>query len=174
MNLKLLNKKGFTSIYMILWMAVLIPFFLFIFMDLTYYVSEHIRLKSITDNAAASAVTQINEDLVKFGTLEIDNTKANEVAKEIIIRNLNLNDDFSPAETNKTMSQSPTIDIRVFNTFLESGYEYETPIGKVLLKKPSVVIYAEYPVEGLFFKKIVNVKKIGVSQVQFREENIDK
>lgn len=170
MRKSLKNKKGFISIYMILWLAVLIPFFLFFFMDFTHYVAEHIHLKSITDNASASAVTQLNQELIKYGTLEIDSEKAKDVAKSIIVKSLNLNDNYSIKNEKNVLSEAPTIDIQIVNSYSESGLEHTTPLGTVKTYKPSVIIYAEYPVRGLFFGKVVNVKKVGVSQVQFREE----
>lgn len=165
------DKKGFVSIYMILWMAVLIPFFLFICIDYTHYISEHVHLKSVTDNASASAVTQINEDLIKYGALEINTEKAKDVAKNIITKSLNLNSDYSPKDSKSLLSATPTIDIQVINTFSEEGIEHSTPAGTVKIHKPSVIVYAEYPVRGLFFGKVANIKKVGVSQVQFLQDS---
>ena len=161
------NKKGFITIYMILWMAVLIPFFLFIFMDITHYASESIHLKGITDNASASAVTQINNDLVKYGTLEIDGAKAEKVALNIIAGSLNLFDDLSLKSDVNVLKSPPTVNVQVVNSYSDLGTVVTTPAGDIKIYKPSVIVYAEYPVRGVFFGTTVVMKKIGVSQVQF-------
>lgn len=161
------NKKGFISIYMILWMSVLIPILMFVFVDVSHYVYEGVHLKAVTDNASASAVTQIKEDLVPEGILEINETNAEAVALKIIKHDLLLNDDFTPTE-NSALKEKPTIQINVVNVTSQSGYEFPTPAGTLKIYKPSVVIYGEYPVKGLFYNNQVTIKRVGVSQVQFK------
>ncbi|PLS15027.1 cobalt ABC transporter permease [Bacillus sp. M6-12] len=165
------NKKGFVSIYMILWMAVLIPILYFTFIDVSHYVYEKGHLKSVTDNASASAVTQIKEDLVPQGILEIDEASAEKVAMDILKHDLLLNDDLTPKE-NSVLKSKPTIQVNIVNITSESGFDFDTPAGKVKIYKPSVVIYAEYPVKGLFYYKSgVMMKTVGVSQVQFKSNH---
>lgn len=163
----LANKNGFISIYMIMWLAVLVPFFIFTFMDVTHYVAESIHLKGVTDNASASAVTQIKEELVKYGTLEIDTVKAEKVARKIIADSLNLNEDLTKKSGTNVLKSEPMVSVQVINIFSDAGLPVETPLGQVKIYKPSVIVYVEYPVRGLFFKTNVTMKKIGISQVQF-------
>jgi hypothetical protein len=161
------NKKGFISIYMILWMAVLIPILMFVFVDVSHYVYEGIHLKAVTDNASASAITQIKEDLVPQGILEIDEIPAENIALQVIKHDLLLNEDLTPKE-NSSLKEKPTIQVHIVNVTSETGFDFETPIGIVKIYKPSVVIYAEYPVKGLFYNNGVVLQKVGVSQVQFK------
>ena len=161
------DKKGFISIYMILWMTVLIPILLFVTVDLSHYVYENVRVKTVTDNASASAVTQINESLVPQGILEIDEVEAEKVALQIIKHDLHLNNDFTPKEGSPLM-QAPQVQVHIVNITDESGYDFETPAGIVKIYKPSVVVYGAYPVKGLFYNNGVVMQKVGVSQVQFK------
>lgn len=174
MNSFLKDKRGFVSIYMIMWMAVLIPILLFTFIDLTHYIYESKHLKSVTDNATASAVTQIKEDLVPSGVLEIDEIRAEAVALKIFKKDLLLNDDLTPKE-NSVLKEKPMIQMHVLNITSEEGYDFETPAGVVKIFKPSVVIYAEYPVSGLFYYRSgLLLKKVSVSQVQFKNNPVNE
>ena len=102
------DKTGAISIYAILWLSVLFPFLLFICIDVSNYVYQSVHLKGITDNASASAVTQIKEDLVSSGVLEIDEDEAQKVALNIIKHDLQLEDDLTPKE-NSRLKEKPTI-----------------------------------------------------------------
>jgi hypothetical protein len=164
------DKRGFISIYMILWMAVLIPILMFVFVDVSHYVYEHVHLKAVSDNASASAVTQIKEDLVPQGILEIDEVSAEKVALDIIKHDLLLNNDLTPTE-NSPLKEKPTIQVHIVNITSESGYDFETPAGTVKIYKPSVVVYGAYPVKGLFYNNGVVLQKVAVSQVQFRSNH---
>lgn len=167
------DKRGFISIYMILWMAVLIPILMFTFIDFSHYIYESKHLKSVTDNASASAVTQVKEDLIPSGVLEIDEVNAEAVALKLFKKDLLLNDDLTPKE-NSILKEKPTIQMHVVNITSETGYDFETPAGVVRIFKPSVVIYAEYPVSGLFYYKSgVRLKKVAVSQVQFKNNKVE-
>lgn len=173
MNRFLKDNRGFISIYMIMWMAVLIPILLFTFIDLTHYIYESKHLKSVTDNATASAVTQIKEELVPSGVLEIDEKNAEAVALKVLKQDLLLNDDLTPKE-NSILKEKPMIQMHVLNITSKDGYDFETPMGVVKIFKPSVVIYAEYPVSGLFYYRSgLLLKKVSVSQVQFKNNSMD-
>ena len=165
----LANKKGFTSIYTILWMAVLFPLLMFTVIDGTHYAYEVIHLKAVTDNAAASAVTQIDTTLIPQGVLQIDTANASSVATTILQTDLNLNSDWTPKD-NSIFSGTPTVKIDVVNVTSPTGVTYSTPIGNLTIYHPSVVIYAQYPIKGLFFQSDqVTIQKVGVSQVQFKQ-----
>lgn len=161
------NKKGFISIYMIMWMAVLIPILMFVTVDLSHYVYENIRVKTVTDNASASAITQINESLVPQGILAIDEVEAEKVALQIIKHDLHLNNDFTPKDGSPLM-EAPQIQVHILNITDKDGYDFQTPAGTVKIYNPSVVVYGSYPVKGLFYNNGVVMQKVGVSQVQFK------
>jgi len=163
------DKGGFMSLYMIMWMSVLIPALLFLFIDISHYVHQNVQLSSVTNNASASAVTKIREELVPKGILEINESEANKVVEEIIQHDLQLNKDFSPMKGSSLLDK-PVIQVYIVNAVPPTGTEVNTPAGIVPIKKPSVVVYAKYPVKGMFFNNSVEMEKIGVSQVKFREE----
>lgn len=164
----MLNNKGFMSIHAILWIVVLFPLLMFVTIDLNYFIHEDFRLKAITDNACSSAITMLNEEKIKEGILEVNQQEAEEIVKKILKKDLVLNEDMSPT-IYSNLNETPNINVQVYNNVPPSGMEVNTPAGKVTLKKTSVIVYAEYPVKGLFFKNLtVTIKKLSVSQVQFR------
>jgi len=161
------DQQGFVSIFMILWMTVLLPMLLFVGLDLTQFIYENTRTKTVIDNASASAVTRLNEDVIREGILKIDEAKATEVAERIIREGLHLDENLEPLEGSPLVSK-PTIDVQVVNVRNKNGYPVDTPTGDVMVYEPSVVIYAEYPVEGLFFTNDITLEKIGASQATFK------
>lgn len=164
---KLKNKQGVISIFTILWLAVLIPFLLFVTIDLSQYIYDYVHLKNVTDNAAASAVTMVDNTLIPQGILQIDSTEATATAENVIASSLDLQPNLSPY-LNSTLRAAPTIQVYVENITSTSGVVVSTPAGDVTVFHPSVIVYADYPVKGLVFSNVhLNLKKIGISQAQF-------
>lgn len=148
-------------------MTVLIPILMFVAVDLSHYVYENVRIKTVTDNASASAVTQIKEELVSQGILEVSEIPAEKTAYDIIKKDLHLNDDLTPKKASPLLD-APQIQVHIVNITDENGYEFSTPAGIVKIYKPSVVVYGEFRVKGLFYNNSVVMKKVGVSQVDFK------
>lgn len=146
-----MNKKGFVSIYIILWLAVLIPFLLFVFVDLMQYSNQNVKLRSVTNNAAASAVSRLNEDRLPEGILEIDEDKAVETIEEILRKDLLLDENFEPLE-GSTLREAPEIEIYIANEE-DGSTEISVPTDTFFIDNTAVVIYAKYNVRGLFFHR---------------------
>lgn len=163
-----LNNKGFISIYSIMWMVVLFPLLMFVAIDLSYYTNQFNRLKNITDNAAASAITAIQENEIPKGNLVIDENEAINITNNILKKDLLLNDDMSPKE-NSNLKFTPKVDIKIVNDVPTTGLDITTKQGNIKVYNPCVIVSAEYKVKGLFYNKsVVTFNKIGVSQVQFK------
>ena len=165
---KYFNSKGFMSIYLILFLAVFIPIMFFLVIDLPQFMAMNRKAKGALDNASSTAITRINEDKTTEGILEINETEARNIAKKVIVETFNLNDDLTVNE-NSSIPDTPKIEILIVNNPNERPY-HETPNGKFYFKNPSVLIYAEIPVEASFFKFAKKtIKYTSVSQVQFKK-----
>lgn len=162
------NKKGFISIYVILWMVVLFPLLMFISIDFTHFIHINNQLKDLTDNLSASAVTLLNEDEIPKGVLNIKENEANKIINKIVKNELKLNDDLTPTE-NSILISEPNIETKIVNEVPSSGISVTLKNGDTIkVKNPSVIVSADYPVHGLFFKNmIIHFNKIGTSQVRF-------
>ena len=161
------NKEGFTAIYIILVMSVLLPIMLFVFIDLPHLMTMDRRADNVIENASATAITYINKSKASNGVLYINEDEAKKKAMQIIAQTYNLNDDLSLNE-HSTLSAPPKIDIEVINNPSVKD-SITTPNGTFAIKNPSVVIYGEIPVNGLIWKYAkLTAKHTGISQVQFR------
>ena len=162
------NEQGFTSIYVIILMTVLLPFVIFVFVTFSHMVQNTIYFKNLSDNAASSAVVCLNEQKLQDGIVFINEEEAIAKAKTVIANELNLNPDLT-VNSNSKIKENPNITISVYNDVPEEGRVITTSLGKdIKIFKPSVVVVAEYPT-----LKITNVnatgtiKNIGVAGAEF-------
>lgn len=163
-NLK--NKKGFMSIYVIVMLAVLIPIMFFLTIDLPYMMRMNRTLKSALDNATSTAITYLNEDKISQGVLEIDVNEANKIVKKVIQEYFYLNDDLTINE-NSLIDGTPKVEIQVINN--STGQQINTPNGGTVIKNPSIVVYAEFPVKTKFSGITKTIKHTSVAQVRFKK-----
>lgn len=157
------NKKGYISLYTILWLSVFVPFLIFIFVQFTLMVKQIVTYKNICDNAASSAVTYLDEDLIPDGIIKIRENDAKKAAKDIIISSLNLNENLT-VNSNSIIPKDPTIVIEVYNDVPESGLTITKFNNKIKITKPSVIVTGEFPTYTR-----AKIKSIGVAQAQFDE-----
>lgn len=157
------NKKGYMSLYTILWLSVFLPFLFFMFIYFTLMVKQIINYKNLCDNAASSAVTYLQEELIPDGIIKIRESDAKRIAKEVIVNNLYLNDDFT-INNNSKIHKNPIITIEVYNNIPTSGLIINKFNKQIKLTKPSVVVTGEFPTHSPAI-----IKSIGVAQVQFDE-----
>lgn len=161
------NKKGFVAIYAIIMLSIFIPFALFVTIDMPYMMTMNRKIKNTLDNASATAITCINEEMASKGIIHINESKAEEIAKKVIQESFGLNDDLSINEYS-LISGTPNITIKVINNpELESTYK--TSNGTFYISNPSVILYAEIPIQPKFmiFTK-PNIKYTAISQAQFK------
>lgn len=162
------NNKGFTAIYVILFLAIFMPFMFFLTVDLPHFMSMNRKIKSTLDNATSTAVTRINEAKASSGVLEISEQEAKDIAMKVIIETFNLNDDLSLTDKS-LIDNKPDIEIVVVNN-ISSTPTYTSPNGTFYILNPSVIIYGEVPVKARFFKVIEkNIKYTSIAEVQFRK-----
>lgn len=70
------EKKGAGTILVLCIMSLIIPLFMFVAVDVPYYLQQDKKLKSIADNIAASTSTIIDEQKLANGVVQIDKTRA--------------------------------------------------------------------------------------------------
>ncbi|MFJ8528559.1 cobalt ABC transporter permease [Bacillus sp. NPDC094106] len=160
------NKKGVTSVYVILFVSALLPLLLFLCIDVPHYLDSSRKIKNVLDNASSSAITRIQDDKLPKGIIELNPEEAKEIIDKIIQHDLFLDEEFNPKK-GSIVSGKPKIETHFVNNPDEIT-EVSTPIDNVKVNHTSVVIYAEIPVNGLFFKfNEVKMKKVAVSQARF-------
>ncbi|WP_144536490.1 cobalt ABC transporter permease [Bacillus thuringiensis] len=160
------NKKGVTTVYVILVVSALLPLILFLSIDVPHYLDSSRKIKNTLDNASSSAITFLNDQKISEGVLEVDKQVAEAMIKKIIKNDLSLDDNYNPLK-GSIISKKPIIKTYVINN--PKGIEtVSTPIDNVKVNNTSVVIYAEVPVKGLFFTfNEVTMRKVAVSQARF-------
>lgn len=161
------NKKGFMAIYVIIGLSVFLPLALFVSIDMPYMMTMNRKAKSTLDNASATAITCINESQASHGVIQINSSEAEKMAKKVIQESFGLNDDLSP-NSNSLLKEKPTITVKVINNpTLEPTYT--TLNGTFNISNPSVIIYAEIPINAQFLSKAkATVKHTAISQAQFK------
>lgn len=161
---KFKNTNGYVSIYVIVILAILIPFMFFLTIDLPYYMRMNRTVKNAVDNATSTAITYLDESAISSGNLVINENEARRIVKKVIKEYFYLNDDLTVNE-NSLIPNTPTINIEIINN--PTGQIVYTQNGGTKINNPSVVVYVEIPVEGKFFKVTKSIKHTAVSQVKF-------
>lgn len=70
------EKKGFGTILVMCVISLIIPLFMFVAVDVPYYLQQDKKLKSTADNIAAATSTIIDEDKLANGVIEIQKDRA--------------------------------------------------------------------------------------------------
>lgn len=161
------NKKGISTIYVIVFLAIALPIMVFFTVDFPLMMATNRKVKATLDNAASTAILQIDETKASNGELFIDEVEAKKMAGRIIKETFVLNDDYSIKE-GSLIVDTPTVNIVVFNNVKNTIY-YDTLNGKFAINNPSVLVYAEVPVKGSFFSHSKKtIKYTAIAQVQFK------
>lgn len=162
------NTKGFTTLYVILFLAFFIPIMFFFTIDLPQAMSMNRKAKATLDNATSTAILQIDEVKASQGILSINSQEAKNIANKVISETFLLNDDLS-IKDGSLLVDKPIITITVIND-AKATPTYSTPNGTFKIENPSVVIYGEIPVKGGFFNFTQKtIKHTSIAQVQFRK-----
>lgn len=171
---KIFNKKeGFISIVGIIMGASLFISIMWVMMDLAYYAQQNRSTKNILDNASASAVTMIDETTLGTGNIKFLRTEAKNVAMTIIRNDLFLDNNNIPLE-NSPLREAPFIEVYVIDDNIDKKNGTPVQIGRgnsvktLNVKNPSIIIYAELPVKGIFLRnKGPKFTHISASQVTY-------
>lgn len=163
---RILNKKGFVSIVVLIVMACLLPFLIFLFSDLTHVRYAETKLQHITDNACSSASMALDTNALQDGKKVINEEQATQIVKSILKSELQLNDDLSPIEGKGMLFDKPKINLKIYNNIPEQGYVIKTTKRSIKLKNTSAILEVEYPIHLAFFKSAkFKVNKISVKQL---------
>lgn len=162
------SQKGITTIDTIVFLSIALPIMIFFTVDFPLMMATNRKVKATLDNAASTAILQIDETKVSQGELYIDEVESKKMALKVITETFNLNNDLTLKE-NSIIADTPIIDVVVINNVANTKY-YDTSNGRFEIKNPSVLIYGEVPVRGTFFSHSPKtIKYTAVAQVQFRE-----
>lgn len=145
------NKKGAISIVTILILSVLISVFLFLMLEYTANIKIKHEVSNSIDYATRKALFQLDEIKLKNGDLNILEDEANQIIKDVLIHDFNLNSDLSPTEMSNI--QTPFIKTYIWNNYDESGFLFVTDEGiEYTLYEPSVMVYIEAKPKTTFGK----------------------
>lgn len=161
------SKSGFISIVAIILGGTVFIMMLWLMMDLTYYAQQNRSTKNILDNATASAVTLVDESSLGGGDIKFLNQEAVEMAKNIIKRELFLDENGQPT-AQSPLREAPDIRIYVVDDVDKENGTLVNVAGvkNIRVKNPSIIAYAKLPMRGLFFKgKGPTFQQISASQV---------
>lgn len=86
------SKQGFSTITVVLIIAILAPLLILVAVDIPYSMQINRKVKSISDNAAASAAVFIDSKLLAKGIVKIDEEKAETYILENMAEWFNLED----------------------------------------------------------------------------------
>lgn len=164
---KLKNKKGFVSIVVILFLAILIPFLWFLTIDLPPLMKANRDIKNAFDNAAATAVTQINDEMLASGKIFINEEEAIAKAKEVLINTYNLTQNLTSSDKNTSLINISNLEITVIND-VENNPTFTTKNGTYTIKNPSVVVYGEATIKTNTTNRLITFKHTGISQALFK------
>lgn len=166
---KIKEKKGFISIVSIILGSSLFISFMWLTMDLTYYIQQNRSTKNILDNASASAVTRVNESTLGSGNIKFIESEVKEMAMAILKGDLFLDDNNNPLPQSP-LRNAPEIEIlAIDNVDRVNGTNVSVAGVKTInVKNPTVIVYAKLPIKGLFIKDVgATFTHISASQVSY-------
>lgn len=162
------NKKGISTLYVIIFLSIALPTMIFFTVDFPLMMATNRKVKATLDNAASTAILQIDETKASSGVLYIDEVESKKMAGRVIKETFVLSDDYS-TKKGSLIVDTPTVDIVVFNNVKSTIY-HNTLNGKFAINNPSVLVYAEVPVKGSFFRHSKKtIKYTAIAQVQFKK-----
>lgn len=166
---KIKNKDGFVSIVAIILGATFLITFLWLTLDLSYFVQQNRSTKNILDNASASAVTRVDESTLGSGDIKFLKNEVEEMAMSIIRNDLFLDENNNPLPQSP-LREKPEIQVLVVdNVNKEFGTKVDVAgVKNIKVKNPSVIIYAKLPIRGLFLRDLgPTYQHISASQVSY-------
>lgn len=161
------GKKGYISIMTLVFLGFFIPFTIFVGIQLPKMYGENSALKDTVDNISGSVITQLDDNRLTKGNIQINEVEAVATAKEMFKSEMNLNDDFTPKNPDSYVG-NPKLDVVVIND-PDKTPVYKTAKETIDIKNPTVIVTATvtYKKIGIMGRDIT-MQKTGVSQVQFK------
>ena len=164
------DEKGWASLLTIMVLSVMLPIFLFFYVELNHYYKEKDKLDHITQNMASSAVRQLDEIALEKGEIVIDENDAKEVAELIMRQSYNLNSNLVPS-SNSSLLSTPDVKIYVLNTPNES---IKIDSHTITADKPTVVVVTAVKPTNIFFKKFITLRSLYMYEAELTEEGKKK
>lgn len=172
MNLKQLiqDKSGTFTIYTILILSVLLPIFLFIFVDITYATVMKIRCNNYNESIASAAINNLNEEKLKDGILEIDEEQAQLCAERLFADMYGLDENLNITNTS-LLKETPILKVYVVNdTESLSEGNFTTDEGYTIkVDKPTVIVYTSIQPTGILFNRFIELKSISTKHLSVEE-----
>jgi len=147
--------------------AVLLPLFLFFFVEMNHLWSIKDKAQYINDNMANASVRSINKELLaEEGIIEIIPSEAELVAENILKESYQLNDDFSLPEKS-FLKESPILKVYTINHSSVEGIDFETDEGRTFkIYEPTIIVYSSIKPKGVFFNKLVDMQSYSLFQIK--------
>lgn len=165
------EKDGWITILVLCIISVLLPIFLFFYVEMNNYYNFKERLSYVNQNIASSTVRSIDEEALKLNEVVIDEQKANEIAERLLKENYFLDSDFSITPKSGLLKE-PILNVYVVN---DTGQLFTTPEGfSYQIKHPTVIVYTEIKPKNLFISRFVTLKDVKAYEVQISEEALQK
>lgn len=180
------RKRGAITFPVILGAGAMFLGGLFFMADMPLKLILSNEMVDTTHNAAASAITQIVEEEVKYGRLIVDDDRARQAAYEVFARTYNLDitpnglkrkGDSDESSSNKNvLSKDPHVDVIVINKPLHGGngwaQEVELPNEektKIVVRETSVIVYVDMEFNTLIrrYDDGMKLTRFAVSEVSF-------
>ena len=163
---KYLNNKGSSYI----WLMILIIIFIGMTVLLLDNVSIYMNTKKIKSGlnlsvkAAALAINE-NEQLAE-GTFTIDPVRAEVIFKQILAKNLGLNQaTLEPLTTGSLVTEKPEIKEFIVENLTPVTYYSPALESSFIFENPSVLTVIQVKVKGVFSSRILTMYKLSSSQL---------
>lgn len=167
---KIRDRKGYTSIIILLFLAYLLPFLLFFFVEMNYLYGMKDTFQGYNDAAASAAVMQMEAEPKKDGYIVIDEVEAKNTVKKLFKENFGLNDDLT-VNSQSLIKSDPMIKVYVVNhNPLDEAEEFVTDENYVYtITKSTVIVYSEVEPNGIFFNRFVKLKSLSAYEASVKE-----
>ena len=124
------NKRGSFSINTVIILGFMLPFFLFFYVDMNYFWTMKFKVESFTENIAAAAVMNFDEEALTEGIIRIDEDAAIQSASDMLIASYNLNDDLN-IKSDVMIKEVPVMKVYTINDVPKEGMGFVTDEGYI-------------------------------------------
>lgn len=170
---KLKERKGYSTIIIMLFLANLLPFLLFYFVEMNYLYGMKDMFQGYNDAAASAAAMQLEAESKKDGIIVLDEVEGRNTVTQLFKENFGLNDDLS-VNGHSLVKDDPIIKVYVVNHDpLDEAEEFVTDENYVYtVTKPTVIVYSEVEPKGIFFNRFVKIKSLSAYEASIKEGDL--
>lgn len=164
---KFKQNTGSITITVMLLILSIFAIILFVGFDYPKVLSDSSSLSYYNDLIAKGAISQWNIEKSPMGMNEIiviDEEKAIAKAKDLLKKNLKLDDDYEPVE-GSILYDKPDIDIQIINP------EFSTFVDGIgFIENPTVIVKSKYRTISGFSKRLLEHEKESVYELVYEEK----